>query len=70
MDEFLPALKIAQPKVCILTHFGAIFDPPGSKENLIDEQILHMQNSLGSSTKIIGAQDGMRVKIKDLLKMA
>jgi len=70
VDEFLPALKIAQPKVCILTHFGAIFDPPGSKENLIDEQILHMQNSLGSSTKIIGAQDGMRVKIKDVLKMA
>ncbi|TFG18575.1 MAG: hypothetical protein EU530_08850 [Promethearchaeota archaeon] len=67
VDEIIPALKIAQPRVCILTHFGAMFDPPGSKENLVEEQILHMQNSLGPSTKIIGAQDGMRVKINDLL---
>ncbi len=68
VDEIIPALKIAQPQVCILTHFGAMFDPPGSKENIVEEQILNIQKSLGSSMKIIGAKDGMRVKINDLLK--
>lgn len=68
VDEVLPALKIAQPKVCIVTHYGAMFDPPGLKNHLIEEQMEIMQQSLGLSTKIIGAQDGMRIKINDLLE--
>ena len=67
VDEVIPALKIAQPKVYIITHYGAMFDPPGPKNHLIDEQMEYIQKSLGLNTKIIGAQDGMRIKISDLL---
>jgi phosphoribosyl 1,2-cyclic phosphodiesterase len=67
VDQILPELKIAKPKVCIITHFGAMFDGPTSNSNLITEQMNYMQEFLGNRTRIIGAQDGMRLKIQELL---
>lgn len=67
VEDLIPALKLAKPKVCILTHFGAMFDPPWSNNNIIEKQIRYIQKSVGESMKIIGAQDGMKIKITDLL---
>jgi ribonuclease BN (tRNA processing enzyme) len=67
VEELIPALKIAKPKVCILTHFGAMFDPPWANTNIIEEQIHYIQDSVGDSIKIVGACDGMRLKLNELV---
>ncbi len=68
VDEILPALKIVQPKITILTHFGALFDSPSSNGKLIEQQVEYMQKELGNTTQIIAAQDGMHIKISELLQ--
>ncbi|MBN2156629.1 MAG: hypothetical protein JW776_11355 [Candidatus Lokiarchaeota archaeon] len=67
VEEFIPALEIAQPKTCIITHYGALFDPPWSDGNIISQQMTHIQESIGKNTKVIGAQDNLRLKIPELL---
>jgi len=69
VDELIPALKDAKPKVCVLTHFGALFDSPDSTEDLIGDQVKYMQKSIGGATKIIAAEDGMHLYLKDLMNV-
>ncbi|MHA1392807.1 MAG: MBL fold metallo-hydrolase [Promethearchaeota archaeon] len=67
IDEIIPAIKEIKPKAVILTHFGAFMDSIWSKQNLVPQQVEKVQQAVGNSIKIIGAEDGQKISIKDLL---
>lgn len=67
-DEVIPFLNNIHPKlkVLIITHFGAYMDSPTSMKNYVPSQIKKL--SLETNIRnIIGAQDGMKIKLKNLL---
>jgi len=67
-DEVIPYLNKINPPLdsLIITHFGSYMDGPRSKKNHVPSQV----EKLKKTTKIkniIAAQDGMKIKIMDLL---
>jgi ribonuclease BN (tRNA processing enzyme) len=67
VEEFIPVLAKIKPKMCVITHYGALFDPPWSNTNMIPSQMKYIQEKVGSSIQIIGADDGMSIKINEYL---
>lgn len=68
-DEVIPHLNkiVPTPNALILTHFGAYMDSPTSKKNFVPSQV----EKLKEQTKIkniIAAEDGLKLKISELLK--
>ncbi|MCP4762221.1 MAG: hypothetical protein GY870_10595 [archaeon] len=68
VDELIPEIEKIRPKTVIMTHFGAFMDSKWSKNNLVPQQVKKMHKVLGEDISIIGAEDGMRIKIRDILK--
>jgi ribonuclease BN (tRNA processing enzyme) len=68
-DEVIPYLNKINPPLegLIITHFGSFMDSPKSTKNYVPSQV----EKLVKNTKIkniVAAEDGLKIKIKDLLK--
>lgn len=70
VDEIIEELKKIRPKVFIMTHFGSYMDSEKTGINQVPRQVEKVRNNVGFDLKVIGAEDGMRLKIKDLLKQS
>ncbi len=68
-DQVIPYLNKINPKpaTIILTHFGAYMDSPLSKKNFVPSQVEKIKK-LTNIKKVIGAYDGLKLKIEKLLK--
>jgi len=68
-DEVIPYLnKIDPPLNClIITHFGSYMDSPRSTKNYVPSQVKKLQESTNIKN-IVAAEDGLKIKIKGLLK--
>jgi hypothetical protein len=69
-NEMIPYLKNINPtlKGLIITHFGSRMDGPNTRVNHVPGQV----KKLKERTKIknvIGAEDGLKIKISDILYM-
>jgi ribonuclease BN (tRNA processing enzyme) len=67
VDQIIPEIKKIKPKAFIMTHFGAFMDGEKSQTNLVPQQVQKIRNEVGNSVKVIGAEDGLRLKIRDIL---
>ena len=65
--DIIPELKKIQPKLFIMTHFGAFMDSTWSKRDLVPEQTHKIQEAVGNKIKVIGANDGLRIKINEYI---
>ncbi|MBY9005859.1 MAG: hypothetical protein KGD63_03790 [Candidatus Lokiarchaeota archaeon] len=67
-DQVLPYLKKIDPipNAIILNHFGVYMDSPLSKKNYIPSQVEKIKK-FTNIEKIIAAEDGLRLKIDDIL---
>ncbi|MFX1398829.1 MAG: MBL fold metallo-hydrolase [Promethearchaeota archaeon] len=68
-DEVIPYLKKIYPplKGLIITHFGSYMDGFRSKDNKVPRQVEKLKNKT-KILNVISAEDGLKIKIKDLLK--
>ena len=67
-DEIIPYLKKINPLLdgLVITHFGSRMDGPNSRINHVPSQV----EKIKEKTKIpivIGAEDGLKIKITDIL---
>jgi len=67
IDEFIPLLVEISPKICVVTHFGAMM-VNSTVGNLIEPQMDKIRRAVGESTVIIGATDGLRVSFQQAWK--
>jgi len=67
-DEVIPFLNRIEPRLdaLLLTHFGAYMDSSKSKKNFIPSQVKKLKENT-SIKNVIAAEDGMKVKISNLL---
>jgi len=67
-DEVIPYLNKINPTLntLIITHFGAYMDSPTSERNFVPSQVKKLQEQT-EIKKVIAAEDGMKLKIFDLL---
>ena len=67
-DEAIPYLNRISPtlKTLIITHFGSYMDSPFSTQNFIPSQIKKLEDNTKIS-RIIAANDGLKLKICDLI---
>lgn len=67
-DELIPHLNKIEPtpKAVIITHFGAYMDSDYSKRNFVPSQVEKIKRLTDINT-VIGAEDGLRFSIKDIL---
>jgi ribonuclease BN (tRNA processing enzyme) len=68
-DEIIPYLNKINPPIdtLIITHFGAYMDSPNSPKNFVPSQVKKLEEKT-KIRKIIAAEDGMKLKIYELLK--
>jgi len=68
-DEVIPYLNKIDPPLngLIITHFGSYMDSPRSTKNYVPEQVEKLQESTNIKN-IVAAEDGLKIKIKGLLK--
>ncbi len=68
-DDVIPFLNDIKPvpKVLIITHFGAYMDSPLSPKNFVPSQVEKLKVKTRID-KIIPANDGLKLKVKNLLK--
>ncbi|GAG70764.1 unnamed protein product, partial [marine sediment metagenome] len=68
-DEVIPYLNNINPNLdaLIVTHFGSYMDGPRSTKNLVPSQVKKIQDNT-NITNVIGAEDGLKIKINQLLK--
>mgnify|MGYP006282471683 CR=1 FL=1 len=67
IEELIPAVKKILPKCLIITHFGGYMDSSWSGRNLVPQQVAKIQDALGNKTRVIGAKDGMKLNLEDLI---
>lgn len=67
-DEVIPYLNKIDPtpNTLIITHFGAYMDSPRSDRNFVPSQVKKLQEQT-EIKRVIAAEDGMKLKIFDLL---
>ena len=67
-DEVIPYLNKITPPLdsLIITHFGSYMDGPRSDFNHVPSQVIKFQQNT-KIKKVIAAEDGMKVKIQELL---
>ncbi|MBD3254514.1 MAG: hypothetical protein GF383_05445 [Candidatus Lokiarchaeota archaeon] len=67
-DEVIPYLNMINPslKALIITHFGSYMDGPRSQKNLVPSQVKKFREQT-QIKNIIAAEDGQKIRIKDLL---
>ncbi len=67
-DEVIPYLNKINPNLdgLIITHFGSYMDGPRSDKNLVPGQVKKFQEETDIKN-VIGAKDGLKIKISDLL---
>jgi len=70
VDQIIPMIKKIKPKVFIMTHFGAFMDDERSNHNMVPQQVQKIQREVGDEIRVIGAEDGMRLKINGLLSIS
>ncbi|MFX0003621.1 MAG: MBL fold metallo-hydrolase [Candidatus Hodarchaeota archaeon] len=68
-DEVIPYLNKIDPPLhgLIITHFGSFMDSPRSMKNYVPSQVKKL-NDATKIKKIIAAEDGLKIKIKELLE--
>jgi ribonuclease BN (tRNA processing enzyme) len=68
-DEVIPYLNKIDPPVngLIITHFGSYMDSPRSTKNYVPSQVKKLQENTNIKY-IVAAEDGLKIKIKELLK--
>jgi ribonuclease BN (tRNA processing enzyme) len=68
-DDVIPYLNKIEPPLngLIITHFGSFMDSPKSTKNYVPSQVKKIQK-FTIIKNIIAAEDGLKIKIKDLLK--
>ncbi|MFW9999339.1 MAG: MBL fold metallo-hydrolase [Candidatus Hodarchaeota archaeon] len=68
-DEVIPYLNKFEPPLdsLIITHFGSFMDSPKSTKNHVPSQVKKLQEST-NIRNIIAAEDGLKLKITELLK--
>lgn len=69
-DEVIPYLNKIKPslKTLIITHFGAYMDSPRSSKNFVPSQVKKIKEKT-EIKRVIGAIDGMKLTILDLLDL-
>ncbi len=67
-DEVIPYLNLINPplETLIITHFGSFMDGPRSKKNHVPSQVAKLQEKTDIK-RIIAAEDGLKLKVKELL---
>jgi len=68
-DEVIPYLNNIDPPLdgLIITHFGSYMDSPRSTKNYVPSQVKKLQKETNIQN-IIAAEDGLKIKIRELLK--
>jgi hypothetical protein len=68
-DEVIPYLNKIDPPLdgLIITHFGSYMDSPRSTKNYVPSQVKKLQENTNIKY-IVAAEDGLKIKIKELLK--
>jgi len=68
-DEVIPYLNKIKPslKGLLITHFGSYMDSPFSPKNFIPSQIEKLKEKTDINT-IIAAEDGLKIKIAEIIK--
>jgi ribonuclease BN (tRNA processing enzyme) len=68
-DEVIPLLNQINPvpNALVITHFGAYMDSPRSDKNYVPSQVEKLKAKTNIK-KIIAAEDGLKLKIIDLLE--
>ncbi len=68
-DEVIPYLNNIDPPLdgLIITHFGSYMDSPRSTKNYVPSQVKKLQETTNIKN-IIAAEDGLKIKIRELLK--
>lgn len=68
-DEVIPYLNNIDPPLdgLIISHFGSYMDSPRSTKNHVPSQVNKLQKKTNIK-RIIAAEDGLKIKIVDLLK--
>jgi ribonuclease BN (tRNA processing enzyme) len=68
-DEVIPYLNKIKPslKGLLITHFGSYMDSPFSQKNFIPSQIEKFKEKTDINT-IIAAEDGLKIKIAEIIK--
>lgn len=68
-DEVIPYLNNIDPPLdsLIITHFGSYMDSPRSTKNYVPSQVKKLQEGTNIK-KVIAAEDGLKIKIRELLK--
>ncbi len=66
INEFIPLLKRIKPKICVLIHFGGYMDNPNNGDR-VPEQIAKVQGAVGEQTRVVGGEDGLRIKFSAVL---
>jgi ribonuclease BN (tRNA processing enzyme) len=67
-DEVIPYLNKISPNLdaLVITHFGSYMDGPRSEKNNVPLQVKKFKEQT-SIKSVIAAEDGLKIKIKDLL---
>jgi hypothetical protein len=67
-DEVIPYLNKINPPLesLIITHFGSFMDGPRSTKNHVPSQVKKLKEQTNIK-KIIATQDGMKIRILELL---
>ena len=68
-DEMIPYLRNINPplEVLIITHFGSRMDGPNSLINHVPSQVKKIKEKTKINS-VIGAEDGLKIKINEILK--
>jgi len=68
-DEVIPYLNKINPPLnsLLITHFGSLMDSPRSTKNHVPNQVKKLQENTNIKN-IVAAEDGLKLKIKELLK--
>ena len=68
-DEVIPYLNKIHPPLdgLVITHFGSYMDSPRSTKNYVPSQVKKLQENTNIKN-IVAAEDGLKIKIRDLLK--
>jgi ribonuclease BN (tRNA processing enzyme) len=60
-DQFIPLLREIKPAICILVHFGRKMDNDVDG-NQVPAQVRKIQAAIGTSTVVIGSEDGQCIE--------
>ena len=67
-DEVIPYLNKISPSLncLIISHFGSYMDGPRSKKNYVPSQVIKLREKTNIK-KIVAAEDGLKLKIEELV---